>query len=149
MARTVIDSERRLPFAPGDLRDLVADVRSYPSFLPWLQALEILSERDEGGVHEFTARAAVGWRALRERFTTKVRVQGNRVDVALVDGPFKHLENSWRFLDSGKDGGSLVKFRIVFEFKSTLLQQVANMNRDIVADKIIGAFEKEAARRFG
>lgn len=148
MSRTVIDSERRLNYAPGDLRGLVADVRSYPNFIPWLQSLEVLSERDEGGVHEFTARAAVGWRALRERFTTKVRVEGNRVDVALVDGPFKHLENSWRFLDGG-EGSALVKFRIVFEFKSMLLQQIANMNRDIVADRIIGAFEKEAARRFG
>jgi coenzyme Q-binding protein COQ10 len=147
MSRTVIDSERRLPYAPGDLRDLVSDVRSYPSFIPWLQALEILSERNEGGVHEFTARAAVGWRALRERFTTKVRVEGDRVDVALVDGPFKHLENSWRFLDDG-EGAARVKFHIVFEFKNVVLQQVANLNRDIVADRIMAAFEKEAARRF-
>jgi coenzyme Q-binding protein COQ10 len=146
MSRTLIETERRLPFTPEDLRTLVADVRSYPSFIPWIQKLEVLSERDEGGVHEFTARAAVGWRMLRERFTTKVRIAGDRVDVALVDGPFKHLENVWRFLDDG--GNALVKFRIVFEFKSPLLQQVANMNRDIVADRIMAAFEKEAARRF-
>ena len=147
MSRTVIETERRLPYAPADLASLVSDVRRYPDFLPWLKRLDILSETDKDGVREFVARAWVGWRAVSERFTSKVRVSGTDVDVGLVDGPFRHLENSWRFQPDGK-GGSIIKVRVAFEFKSLLLQTIASANRGIVADRIIKAFEAEAKRRF-
>lgn len=148
MALAVVEAERRLPYAPADLASLVSDVRTYPNFIPWVRKLDVLSETSVEGVRELVARAEIGWRAIHERFTSKIRVAGNRVDVGLVDGPFKRMENSWRFEDDGK-GGSIIRFRVAFEFKSALLQGVAMLNRGIVADRIIAAFDKEAKRRFG
>lgn len=144
---TIIESERRLPYAPEDLSSLVSDVERYPDFLPWLKKLDVLSDNEAGGVRELVARAWVGWRAISEQFTTRVRLKGTDVDVSLVSGPFRRLENAWRFERDGA-GGSLVKFRVVFEFKSLLLQTVASANRAIVADRIIKAFESEAKKRF-
>lgn len=148
MALAVVEAERRLPYAPADLASLVSDVRTYPNFIPWVRKLDVLSETSVDGVREMVARAEIGWRAIHERFTSKIRVAGTRVDVGLVDGPFKRMENSWRFEDDGK-GGSIIRFRVAFEFKSALLQGVAMLNRGIVADRIIAAFDKEAKRRFG
>lgn len=148
MALAIVETERRLPYAPADLASLVSDVRTYPDFIPWVSKLDVLSEKNVDGVRELVARAEIGWRAIHESFTSKVRVAGARVDVGLVEGPFKRMENSWRFDDDGR-GGSIIRFRVAFEFKSALLQGVAMLNRGIVADRIIAAFDKEAKRRFG
>lgn len=144
---TVIETERRLPYAPADLSSLVSDVRRYPSFLPWLKKLDVLSESETDGVREMVARAEVGWRAISETFTSSIRVRGTDVDVGLVSGPFRKLENSWRFEPDGR-GGSIIKFRVAFEFRALLLQAVASANRGIVSDRIMKAFETEASRRF-
>lgn len=148
MTLAIVEVERRLPYAPGDLARLVSDVKTYPDFIPWVRKLDVLSETNTEGVREFVARAEVGWRAFHERFTSRVRASAARVDVALVDGPFRRLENTWRFEEDGK-GGSIVRFRVAFEFKSAILQGVAMVNRGIVAERIIAAFDKEAKRRYG
>jgi coenzyme Q-binding protein COQ10 len=147
MARAIIEAERGMPFPPKDLAALVGDVRSYPSFIPWMQSLTVLSETSSDGVREMVARADIGWKAIRERFTSKIRAGENAVDVGLVDGPFRHLENSWRFEPDGK-GGSIIRFRIVYEFKNIFLQKLVSANRAIVSDRIMKAFEAEARRRF-
>src|SRR3972149_10335521 len=105
-----------MPYAPGDLRDLVADIRSYPRFIPWLRRLDVLSEKQDGDLCVSVARAEVGWHAIKERFTTEVRAGADEVRVALVNGPFRSLENRWRFLPDAR--GTLVDFYIAFEFRS-------------------------------
>jgi coenzyme Q-binding protein COQ10 len=149
MARTTIEAERRLPFAPADLCRLVGDVRAYPKFIPWLKSLRVLREAplpEQGW--QGTAEAVVGWKAITERFATDVRCDPAKgeVDVTLVKGPFRTLENRWRFSDDGA-GGAKVKFWIAYEFKNPVLQAVVTANRDVVAARIMGAFVAEAERR--
>jgi coenzyme Q-binding protein COQ10 len=146
MALAIVETERRLPYAPADLCALVADVRAYPSFLPWLKRLDVLRERQEGSVHIALATAEVGWRAIYERFTTEVRTTADQVSVALVSGPFKRLENRWRFIET--PAGTTIKFYVAFEFKSPILQTVAMLNRELVGSRLMAAFESEARRRF-
>lgn len=148
MSATVIDAERRLPYAPAELCALVGDVRAYPDFIPWILDMKVSGEREHAGVREGVAHALVGWRAIRERFSTRVRVkaEAGEVDVSLVSGPFRVLENRWRFAPDG-DGGSLVRFHVAYEFKNPLLNGLARANRDTAAQRIMQAFEKEAARR--
>jgi coenzyme Q-binding protein COQ10 len=148
-ATTVIDAERRLPYAPRDLCEMVGDVRTYPKFIPWIIDLKLSGEREHGGVHEAVAHVLVGWRAIRERFSTRVRAapEEGRVDVTLVSGPFRVLENRWRFQPDG-EGGSVVRFHVAYEFKSAVLNGLVRANRQKAADRIMAAFEKEAARRF-
>jgi len=148
---TIIEAERVLPYAPADLCRMVGDVRSYPRFIPWLKSLHIHNETPlpDGG-WTGVAEAAVGWKAFHVRFSTKVSCAPARgdVDVDLVRGPFKALENRWRFADDGQ-GGALVKFWIAYEFKLPILQAAASANRDLAAKKIMAAFEAEARRRLG
>jgi len=150
MARTTIVAERILPYAPGDLCRLVGDVRAYPQFIPWLQSLRVVKEepRDEGG-WEGVASAIVGWKAINERFSTTVRCEPSKgeVDVALVSGPFHALDNSWRFEPHEK--GARVRFRISYQFKNPVLQALVAANKDGLAGRIMGAFEREAKRRLG
>ncbi len=151
MAATVLEAERSLPFAPEDLCRMVGDVRGYPKFIPWIQSLRILRETalDHGG-WEGVAEAVVGWKAITERFATRVRSEPSKgeVDVALVSGPFKSLQNQWRF-EPQPGGGARVRFFIVYEFRNPILNALAGANRERAAQKIMQAFEEEANRRFG
>jgi coenzyme Q-binding protein COQ10 len=150
MARASIHAERILPYAPGDLCRLVGDVREYPKFIPWLKSLKVTKEapRPEGG-WEGVAEAIVGWRAITERFSTTVRCEPAKgeVDVALVSGPFHALDNSWRF--DPHERGAHVRFSISYHFKNPVLQALVAANRDKLAQRIMGAFEREARRRLG
>jgi coenzyme Q-binding protein COQ10 len=136
-----------LPYAPHDLCALVADVKSYPDFIPWLKRLDISDEKRIDGARTFIARAEIGWAALKEHFSTQVRAGPDTVDVTLVDGPFKSLENHWRF--AAAPDGAVVDFYVAYEFRNPLLQAVAAFNRDLAAARIMQAFEAEAHRRLG
>ena len=135
-------SETRIVPYPAELMyAVVSDVEKYPQFLPWVQALRILSRRENG----LTAEMAVGYGALRERYTSDIRLDPkiHRIDVAQIKGPFKTLENHWQFTQRGE--GCDVTFSILFEFKSRLLHSLAGDKFEKVMLKMADAFEARAA----
>jgi len=150
MSATVIEAERRLPYPPRALCELVGDVRAYPQFIPWILDLKLSGERQHGDARDAVAHVLVGWKSIRERFSTRVHCApgDGKVDVTLVAGPFRLLENRWRFEPDGQ-GGSVVRFFVAYEFKSAMLNGLVRANRERAAEKIMRAFEKEAARRLG
>lgn len=119
---------------------VVSDVEKYPEFLPWVVALRVLSRRADGLIAEM----AVGYGALRERYTSDVRLdpKARSIDVVEIKGPFKTLENHWRFTPT--DEGCEVVFSILFEFKSRLLHGVAGHAFEKVLMKMADAFEARA-----
>jgi len=134
--------ETRLVAFPAALMyAVVSDVEKYPEFLPWVVALRVLSRRENG----MTAEMAVGYGGLRERYTSDVALDPvqHRIDVVQTKGPFKTLENHWRF--TPKDEGCEVEFSIQFEFKSRLLHGVAGHAFEKVMLKMADAFEARAA----
>ena len=132
---------RLVPYPAELMYAVVADVEKYPQFLPWVLALRVLSRRDNG----LTAEMAVGYGGLRERYTSDVRLdpQARTIEVIETEGPFKTLENRWRF--TPKDQGCEVEFCIEFEFKSRLLHSVAGHAFEKVLLKMTDAFEARAA----
>jgi coenzyme Q-binding protein COQ10 len=150
MGASRIEVERHLPYPPAELCAMVGDIKSYPRFVPWIKSLRVTGETEEAGVRQSVAHAVVGWKHITERFSTKVRCAPGEgaVDVAFVDGPFRTLENAWRFLDDGA-GGAIVRFSLLYDFKSFMLNSLVNANRAKVSEKIMEAFEGEAKRRLG
>lgn len=150
MARTVIEAERILPYAPADLCRLVGDVRVYPEFVPFLQQLRIMKEEPlpQGG-WSGVAEADVGWQAIKVTFSTSVRCEPAKgeVEVGLVKGPLHSLANTWRF--TPHERGAHVRYWIAYEFKNPVLQAAISANRDKLAGRIMAAFEREARRRLG
>jgi coenzyme Q-binding protein COQ10 len=135
---------RTLPYSPEQMYDLVADVASYDKFLPWVSAVRIKSD----GPTEMVADLMVGFKALREKFTSKVsKTRPSSVHVDYIDGPLKHLHNDWTFTSDGK-GGTIVDFSIDFEFKSRLFEMVAGQMFDRALRMMIGAFEERAAKLY-
>jgi len=141
---------RILPYTPVQLFALVGDVESYPEFVPWLTSLRTWNKRDEGGgVTTLDAEAGVGFSFLRERFSTHVRrdAAARTIDVSLISGPFRRLNNRWRFLPH--DQGTCVEFEIDFEFKVGFLDRLLNANFNHAVDKLIRCFDERAQALYG
>ncbi len=138
-----------LPWTPRQLAALVADVRAYPDFVPWITGMRVWNEREEApGVSLLDAEAGVGFAMLKERFATWVRHDTNRnvVEVGLIRGPFKHLKNRWEFHADPK--GTRVEFMIDFAFKSRILDAMLHANFDRAVERLMACFETEARRRY-
>lgn len=141
---------RILPYAPDQLAELVADVRAYPDFVPWVTAMRVWNEREEApGVTVLDAEAGVGFSFLTERFSTWVRHDRNapKVEVGLIRGPFRHLKNRWEFHADPK--GTRVEFMIDFAFRSKMLDLMLQANFDRAVNRLLACFEAEAKRRYG
>jgi coenzyme Q-binding protein COQ10 len=141
---------RVLPYAPEQLAALVADVRAYPDFVPWVTSMRTWNAREEAaGVDLVDAEAQVGFSFLKERFATWVRHDRNRqkVEVGLLSGPFRHLKNRWEFFPDAQ--GTRIEFMIDFAFRSRLLDAMLHANFERAVERLIGCFEAEAARRYG
>jgi coenzyme Q-binding protein COQ10 len=124
---------------------VVADVDQYPKFLPWVVGLRVLSRAaSDGGREILQAEMAVGYGALRERYTSRVELNAlaRSIDVVQTEGPFRQLENHWRFVPDG--GGCRVQFSIAFEFRSRMLNAVATKTFARVMLRMADAFEARA-----
>ena len=140
-----------LPYAPDQLFRLVGDVEAYPDFVPWINAMRTWNARRLGeGVDAVDAEAGVGFAFLKERFSTRVRrdAANRQIDVSLLSGPFKKLENRWRFLDAGH-GCTRVEFDIDFAFKSRLLEALLTANFASAVEKLMRCFEARAKALYG
>ena len=141
---------RVLPYAPGQLLQMVGDVALYPQFVPWITSMRTWNARTESeGVTLVDAEAGVGFSFLRERFSTRVRrdAPAGEIVVSLLHGPFKRLYNRWKFLPD--PAGTSVHFEIDFEFKSGLLVRMLAANFHHAVDRLIGCFEDRAKALYG
>lgn len=136
---------RRLPYSAEQMFDLVADVGRYPEFLPWVVATRVRS--DDG--YEMVADMLVGFKALREKFTSRViKDRPNRLEVIYIDGPMRDLDNVWHFrpLD---DGHCEIDFCVDFSFKNKMFEMLAGSYFDRAFHKMVAAFEERANALYG
>jgi len=120
---------------------VVADVEKYPEFLPWVTGLRIIRRMSD---HVFDSEMRVGFSGLNESYISRVTLDPTRrtIDVVQIDGPFRSLENHWRFVPHG--GYCEVHFSIAFEFRNPLLNVVAGKAFERVLMKMTNAFEARA-----
>lgn len=140
---------RVLPYTPEQIYNLVADVERYPEFLPWCVACRITRRESPTS---FTADLAVGFKMVRERFSSRVTLNpGQAITVEYLDGPFAHLTNEWTFAPAPKEagGGTAVSFHLSFEFKSKLLQALIGVLFEEAVHRMVGAFEARAGKLYG
>jgi coenzyme Q-binding protein COQ10 len=144
------ETTRRVAHSPENMFALVADVEKYPQFLPMCEALSVRSRREREGISLLVADMTVGYKAIRETFTSQVvlRPDKNLIDVRYVDGPFKHLENRWTF-EPADDGGCIIHFFITYEFRSRILGAMMGAMFDRAFRKFAEAFEKRADEVYG
>ena len=141
---------RELPYTAQQMYDLVADVASYPDFLPWTAAARIKSREDKGDHEVMDADLVISFKVFRERFTSRVVLwpEAKKIDTEYLDGPFKYMKSNWAFEDNG-DGSCKVYFFVDFEFKNAILQKIIGVVFNEAMQRVVRAFEKRAAALYG
>ncbi|ACL61303.1 type II toxin-antitoxin system RatA family toxin [Methylobacterium nodulans] len=139
---------RTVRHSPDDMFALVADVERYPEFLPLCEGLRVLRRQPGGaGVETLVAEMSVGYKAISERFTTRVQLDrpNRRIVAEYIDGPFRHLENRWSFREA-PNGSCAVEFYITYEFRSLTLGLLMGKMFDHAFRRFTDAFESRADR---
>jgi coenzyme Q-binding protein COQ10 len=129
---------------------LVADVEEYPLFVPMCENLAVKSRRQREGKELLIADMSVGYKLIRETFTSQVLLDRAAlvIETKYIDGPFKYLNNRWRFSETGPSACD-VHFLIDYEFKSRMLGMVMGSMFDIAFRKFTHAFEARADQIYG
>ena len=142
--------KRKLPYSAQQMYALVADVASYPQFLPWCAAARIRSRSPIVTGEVLEADLVISFKLFREKFGSKVTLnpQAQEIDVEYLDGPFRYLNNHWHFTPQ-PDGGCEVDFFVDFEFRSTVLQAVIGVVFGEAMHRIVRAFETRAQALYG
>ena len=136
---------RSLPHSAEQMYDLVADVKRYSEFLPWVSAIRVRKD-DEA---EMLADMIVGFKSLRETFSSRVvKTPKSAIVVDYLDGPMKHLHNQWRFEDV-PGGGSVVDFTVDFSFRNLVFEALAGQFFDSALRKMTSAFVERADELYG
>jgi coenzyme Q-binding protein COQ10 len=143
------DTVKRVSHPPDEMFALVADVERYPEFVPLCERLSVRSRKERDGRAVLVADMTVGYKAIRETFTSQVHLKPDEmaIDVSYLDGPFRYLSNRWRFEPAGN--GCDVHFHIDYEFKSRILGAMMGAMFDRAFRMFTNAFEKRADVVYG
>jgi coenzyme Q-binding protein COQ10 len=140
---------RPLPYTAQQMYDLVADVASYPQFLPWCAAARIRSETPVEDSVVLEADLVISFKVFRERFGSRVTLFPNdmKIDTEYLDGPFKYMKSNWAFEDTAE--GCNVIFFVDFEFKNAILQGIIGLVFNEAMQRVVRAFETRAIELYG
>lgn len=140
---------RLLPYTAQEMYDLVADVESYPTFLPWTVGSDIRSRQTKGDHEELLVDLVISFKFFRETFGSRVLLwpEMKRIETSYLDGPFKRMDSVWRFRDVA--GGVEVSFHTDFEFRNRLLQGAAGLFFQQAMMQVVRAFERRASTLYG
>lgn len=128
--------ERILNYPINAVFDVIIDVGSYPLFLPWCYASHIYEQRQS----DFMADLAIGFRFLRETWTSRVSYQRpSQIVVEYIKGPMKYLNCHWALVPHPRGTG--LSFVVDFEFKNPLFERTVGVLFEDAVHRMIGAFE--------
>lgn len=139
-------------FSCSQLYRLVEDVESYPEFLPWCSAARIIQADKKNMIAELVIHFA----SIHEKYRSKIilsppeeEMSKCEIQVQLIEGPFKTLNNHWIFELDKETNRTKVTFYIEFEFQSKLLQKMIGFMFESALMKMMTSFEVRAQKIYG
>lgn len=125
-----------VPHTAEQMFKLVDEVENYPQFMPWCGGATI-NEMQGTTMH---ATLHIDYHHIRQHFSTKnQRTPPHQINIALMDGPFKHLEGSWQFIPLN-DEACKIEFRLQYEFSNKLLEKLVGPVFHHIANSFVDAF---------
>ncbi len=142
---THIQRSALLPYSAAALNDLINDVLSYPQFLPWCSASEILEENDEC----MRAALVIAKGPLSQRFVTKnTLVRNEKISMALEEGPFSHLQGVWEFKPLGETACK-ISLDLKFDYAGPIIKATLGPLFTQAANTMVDAFCQRAKVIYG
>ena len=124
----------------AEMYHLVHDVPAYPGFLSWCTTTFVHEQTDE----KQTASLTVSVAGVVQKFTTINTLNAHeRIDMKLLEGPFKDLQGAWSFVQLGEDGCK-VSLHLDFEMRRGPVSKVFGKGFGKIADRLLDDFCKRA-----
>ncbi|VAW46684.1 Ribosome association toxin RatA [hydrothermal vent metagenome] len=134
-----------LPYSALQMYHLVNNVAAYPEFLPWCGATGVLSETES----EMVARVTIAKAGLQQTFETRNHlVPGERIEMHLVEGPFKYLKGEWNFKPLDVDACK-IQFEVEFEVSSGVLNMALGTVFEHISSTLVDSFCERAKVIYG
>ena len=126
------------------LIDFVLDIEKYPEFIPFCIDSKVYETKDDEDVKKIIADLTIGKRPFIDTYKSDVRYdkKNDSIYVTNIDGPLKHLENNWKFIE--KEKLTEVQFDVNFEIKNKFLNLIMEKSFQFGLNKIADAFQKRA-----
>jgi len=141
---THINTSACVPYSTKQMYDLVNDSSTYPQYLPMCSNVTIRSKTEQSQIATITLSKG---KIKMDFTTTNIMVDSKRIDLDLLDGPFKYLRGTWLF-EPTTHGGSEITFNLDFEFSNPLLKIAFGTFFKAIAESLVGAFCNQAALRY-
>ncbi|HZJ92860.1 MAG TPA: type II toxin-antitoxin system RatA family toxin [Thiopseudomonas sp.] len=142
---THIQRSALLPYSAAALYDLINDVPSYPQFLPWCSASEVLEQTDDC----MRAALMIAKGRIAQRFVTKNTLVANEsITMALEEGPFSQLHGVWEFKALGEKACK-ISLDLEFDYAGPIIKATLGPLFTQAANTMVDAFCKRAKEIYG
>ena len=130
------------------LINLVLDIESYPTFIPYCLNSKVYEKKDNKDFTLIVADLTIGKGPFKATYKSDVKFNKNTdsIHVTNIEGPLKHLDNKWFFLEKGNS--TEISFDIDFEIENKFLNIIMNRSFQYGLDKIADSFQKRANNLF-
>jgi|TARA_B100001173_G_scaffold128125_1_gene111166 ribosome-associated toxin RatA of RatAB toxin-antitoxin module len=120
--------------------NLVDSVEDYPNFLPWCDQSKIIKRTKK----ITKASISINYHNVKQSFTTEnVKTYPSKMNINLVDGPFKTLKGEWNFIEIEK-GACKIEFELQYEFSNYILNKLISPVFNMIANTFIDNFIEKA-----
>ena len=130
------------------LIDLVLDIEKYPEFVPFCIGAKVYEKKEKGNLLLIVGDLTIGKGPFKDTYKSDIKYNKKEdfIFVTNLDGPLKHLENTWHF----KEENNMIEvfFEIDFELKNEFLNIVMTKSFQFSLDKIAESFQKRAEDLF-
>jgi coenzyme Q-binding protein COQ10 len=126
------------------LIDLVLDIENYPSFIPYCLDSKVYEKKEKEDLISIIADLTIGKGPFKATYKSDVKFYKNSdtIHVTNIEGPLKHLDNKWTFIEKKKC--TEISFDIDFEIKNKFLNIVMSKSFQYGLDKIADSFQRRA-----
>jgi len=132
-----------LPFSSGQLFELVADIESYPRFVPGFSEARILTREE----NTLGVRQRIGLGPAAFEFHSVGHLDPHHhIGIRSRDGEPVDLRIDWHFTDTGS--GCRLDFRADGHIRNPALNALLNRWIRLNSRRILQAFADEARRRY-
>jgi ribosome-associated toxin RatA of RatAB toxin-antitoxin module len=141
----VVHKSVLLGYSAEQMFALVDRVEDYPKFLPWCGAVDVQRKEE----NKLLATIQINYHGIKQSFTTEnTNVPPVSMKMALVQGPFKHLDGTWTFRSLRSDACK-IEFDLNYEFSSKLLEKVIGPVFSMIANSFVDSFCQRAEKIYG
>jgi ribosome-associated toxin RatA of RatAB toxin-antitoxin module len=142
---TTIHRSAIVPYSAHQMFELVADIPSYPKFLPWCGGARINSTQGD----EVIAAIDIAYSGVHRTFSTRNLLQRDKMmEIQLLEGPFSYLQGFWQFkaLD---EQSCKISLDMEFDVANRIVGLALTPVFSNIANQLVDRFHRRATELYG